>query len=146
MALEQVYSNENGIIFCDQDKNLIEIRMQKHCSGHSLRQVFLEALRIATASQLRAWLFDMRKVSYMEMADQNWMIDEYYPLFDKQHQHRLSVLVSEPYLELLSSIRVRNRLQLEPEISNIIDVRIFLGEDDAQSWLVGGEGKSHLAL
>ena len=136
MALDQVYSNEYGEIQCDRIHHLVRIHWFVHCSGQPLRDLFSEALRHATSSQLKLWLCDMRKLYYIEMADQNWLINMFFPFFNRKYHHRVAFVVNISNYELRSGIQTQNMVIHTPGLAAIIDMDFFLTNGEAEHWLL----------
>ncbi|MFD3001370.1 hypothetical protein ACFS7Z_13430 [Pontibacter toksunensis] len=135
-ALVQVYSDENGKIECDREHRLVQLYWSTHCNGQPLRSLLLEALRHATSSQLTAWLCDMRKLHYMEMADQNWLINELFPSFSRRHRHRVAFVVNINNYELMSSIQTKSIVLHTPALARVIAMDVFLAKGEARHWLL----------
>jgi len=113
----------------------VQIHWSVHCSGQPLRDLLSEALRHASSHRLTAWACDMRKLHYMEMADQNWLLRELFPSFSAECHHRVAFVVNINYYELMSGVQTQNMVGNNMSLAALIDMDFFLTNDEAVHWL-----------
>ncbi|MFD3003214.1 hypothetical protein ACFS7Z_22825 [Pontibacter toksunensis] len=95
-----------------------------------------KALQCATAHQLTAWLCDTRQLYYIDIADLNWMLQNLFPYFDMQKQHRVALLVNKSNFDLVANVPSENENAFNSGFGSFIDMIYFLDKDAAAQWLL----------
>ncbi len=135
MDLEEVYADAYGVVSCDKERKLVQVVWLKHCSGPNLRTVLSEALKCTVSHQLTSWLCDARQTYYTDIADQRWMLQELFPSFDRNKQHRVALLISIENFELMTVIQLRNEEVFNEDFGSFIKMGFFLSQENAEKWL-----------
>ncbi len=80
-------------------------------------------------------LYDARERLYLEIGDQNWVMQEIIPLF-KGDDLRLAYLVNPITLSAMDVYRVQDAITNHAKLKNCIQVETFLTKPEAQAWLL----------
>ncbi|TXK36954.1 hypothetical protein FVR03_16380 [Pontibacter qinzhouensis] len=98
-------------------------------------EVQTKAFKYALAYELTIWVCDMRGMAYLEVADQNWLIRDIFTAFDPRFQQLFAYIINSTGLELMSSLRIEDLVQHDPQLHQRLQVGIFLNKESAQQWL-----------
>lgn len=100
MLLTVIFADQDAIVEIDEVNNYLQLTWLQHPSSESFRHIVTIASQYAANQQLTLWLCDMRKLSYLLMSDQNWLVREIYATLDPKKQYECAYLVSKEGLEL----------------------------------------------
>ncbi|MFD3001630.1 hypothetical protein ACFS7Z_14760 [Pontibacter toksunensis] len=115
---------------------MVQVYWSTHCSEQPLRNLLLEAARHAASSHLTAWLCDMQKLYYMEMADQNWLINELFPSLSRRNRYRVAFVVNINNYDLMSSYQTKSMVLHNPDLAHVITMDFFLTNGEVKGWLL----------
>jgi len=135
MKLTSIHSNEYAQVQVDEENKFIQVTWLKQPPSEVFRQVQTKALQHALEQELTIWLCDMQGMAYLEMADQNWLVRDIFPSFDPRLHHLFAYVINTAGLELMSSLRIHDLVQNNPQLHQRLQVEIFLQKELAQQWL-----------
>ncbi|WP_026462784.1 hypothetical protein [Adhaeribacter aquaticus] len=135
MDLFIIFSNEDAKIETNMDLEFIQVVWLKHPKSESFKEIILKAHSFANQYGLTNWLCDMRQLLFLDIADQNWLVNEIFTSFNPAQQHELAYVISELGLELMTTIRIHNLVKVNTELSKYLKVEIFFEPEIALKWL-----------
>jgi hypothetical protein len=135
MKLTEVFSNEIARAEANIDKKFIKVTWLEHISGAPLQEVLREVLHYAQAEEIHCWLFDLRKLNYTTIADQNWTAKDYFTAFDHRLDHKIACVVSPEKMDMLPDSLIQDAIQRHFVMSTSIEMKIFSNMELAEQWL-----------
>jgi len=138
-----IYANEDVQLEVDEKNTCLQLTWLQHPSSDSFRHIITCASNYALAHQINSWMCDMRKIAYLEVSDQNWLVREIFSAFDPKRQHEYAYVVSTEGHELYSSYHIHNLVQEDASLKENIHVEIFFEKEIAQMWLLDQAKVSH---
>jgi len=133
--LQQVYATDYINIEIDREKSYIEITWLKQHTSDVFRQELKSVAVFATHENFTRVLYDARQRHYLEIGDQNWVMQEIIPLF-KGDNLRLAYLVNPITLTAMDVYRVQDAITNHAKLKNCIQVETFLTKTEAKAWLL----------
>ena len=133
--LQETYATDYIKVELDKEKSYIEITwLQQHTSDIFRKE--LQALsEFVTLEHLTRCLYDVRERAYIEIGDQNWVMQHLIPLF-KGESLRLAYLVNPITLAAMDVYRVQDAITTHDRLRNRVQVETFLTKEEAQIWLL----------
>ncbi|GEO06645.1 hypothetical protein AAE02nite_43090 [Adhaeribacter aerolatus] len=92
-------------------------------------------VQYALTNNFNKSLFDVRKRDFLDIADQNWLVRDIFPLF-KGRIIQLAYLVNSAGLEIMDTFRIHDCVINNPELKRSVQIEIFLDIEDALQWLL----------
>ena len=135
MPLSERYSDKNVLIEIDELNNFLQITWLQHPSSESFRHIMTLAAQYALKKQLTLWLCDMRKLWYLLLIDQNWLVQEVYAGLQRNQHYKIAYVVSNEDLELFSSFRIQNLVEADFHLRKILQIEIYFEKHQALEWL-----------
>ncbi len=135
MRLTQIFQNEYARLEAGPTNMFVRLTWLQHVSGEPFRQA-LQATRQYSCSQgtcLR--LNDMRKLSYVTVADQLWTVKEYLPAFGWRSHYRTACVVSPQNVDFIPDTLIQEWLGRSAATGGTMELAVFLDMEEAKSWL-----------
>lgn len=118
------------------DLQLLFMRWTRPATSAEHRAGYGAALQLAGQQQARQWLIDLRSRGLAEVADLEWILQEFAAAFQQAlpgPDRRLAYFTTPYYAEILEP-----RLAEYASLRNELDIRVFTEEMPACSWLQTG--------
>ncbi|QMU26975.1 hypothetical protein [Adhaeribacter radiodurans] len=132
--LQSIYATDYIKVEINTKKEYVEITwLQQHTSTIFRKELSL-IVSYADEYDITRILYDVRERSYLEIADQNWVMKEIVPLLNGENL-KLAYLVNPISLVSMDVYRVQDALVANSKIRSSINVEVFLTKEDAQRWL-----------
>jgi hypothetical protein len=135
VQLEKVYATDYINIEIDKEKSYIEITWLQQHTSDVYRQVLKSVTSLVANEKITRGLYDARERFYVEIGDQNWVMQEIIPLFNGDNL-RLAYLVNPITLAAMDVYRVQDAITNHAKLKNCIQVETFLNKAEAQAWLL----------
>ncbi|MCC9138670.1 hypothetical protein ACFSKU_18375 [Pontibacter silvestris] len=133
--MAHILQSAYATVAADEENELVEVIWLRHCEEEEFREVLRETVRHVNAQGATKWLCDMKRLQYVLLGDQNWLVRELLPTLDPALRHRFAYVVTRSNLELMSSLRVHELVREDPALRRRLEVEVFLGREKATEWL-----------
>lgn len=108
LQTELVHQDQYLHIALNKELGLIATRWQQHPSSEEFRRAMTLSADYVCAEKCRYWLSDARKMHYMELADQNWLVNILIPRI-APYLERFARIMTEEGLTMLDIQRISHR-------------------------------------
>ncbi|WP_299986489.1 hypothetical protein [uncultured Pontibacter sp.] len=136
LQTEKLHQDESLSIEVDRKLNLLFTRWLRHPSSEEFRRSLTLASDYICDLECRYWLSDARKLYYMELADQNWLVSTMIPKINP-YVARFARVMTEEGLSMLDMQRIKDKIEDEQKIVEAnTRVEIFLDAESATEWLL----------
>lgn len=133
--LESVYSEEEGEIQIDRLVHYLQVNWRRHTEEAEFRNFINLAKGLARDHNLHYWLCNMQQLHYMLLVDQNWLVNEVFPVFAEGPKLRFAYVINQTGLEAMSAFRIHQLVQQDTSLSQRMEIDVFQQVSHAQSWL-----------
>ncbi|QNF34803.1 hypothetical protein HUW51_19485 [Adhaeribacter swui] len=134
MNLRQLIASEFVTVEVDLDTSFLQTTWLQQPDSAQFREQLQRVIDYILTHQINKTLFDTRARAYLEIADQNWVIREIFPLF-KERAVRFAYLISPMALEALDVFRIQFALETDDSSTKKMQIKLFLYKDEALQWL-----------
>lgn len=135
LQTEKLHQDECLSIAVDRKKNLLFTRWLRHPSSEEFRHSLSLAGEYVCDLECRYWLSDARKLYYMELADQNWLVNTLIPKINP-FLSRFARVMTEEGLSMLDMQRIKQKMEEEQIIEANTRIEMFLDAESAIEWLL----------
>ena len=135
IPLETTYQNEFIKVEANFEYNYIKITWLKHPNSEIFRKETLNFSQFALKYNLNNILFDVRERTSLKEIDQNWLVNQIFPLF-KNTSIRFAYLISLEDFDIMDTYQIHDHILTNPKYDKIATGMIFLNEEEAQNWLL----------
>ena len=130
-----IYETEFVEIEANPELFFIQITWLQQPSSALFQEETNKLVQYALTNNFNKSLFDVRKRDFLDIADQNWLVRDVFPLF-KGRQIQLAYLVNSAGLEIMDTFRIHDCVINNPELKRSVHIEIFLDLEDALEWLM----------
>ncbi|MDQ3290231.1 MAG: hypothetical protein M3Q05_02960 [Bacteroidota bacterium] len=85
--------------------------------------------------KLNKWLCNMQEIEFLEISDQNWLVQEVFASLSPTFKHEFAYVISPVVLEVMTTYHIHDVVNSNPDIQNKLLIEIFFDVDAAQQWL-----------
>lgn len=128
---------EDEFIRIDHDAHLglVMAVWLQHPDSETFRRGFSLASEVVLKHQCRYWLSDSRQVHYLEIADQNWILNHMAPILGNSSLNKFARINSIEGLSLQDLDRVMKLLEFSPHLKSELEIAVFLDMEESIEWL-----------
>jgi len=131
---ETIFRDECMRIELDNKQGYIETEWLRHLSSKEYRRCMSVAFKLIQEHRCQYWLSDARKLHYVELADQNWLVYDYFPQLASSVK-KIARIMTEEGLLMMDLQSVSDKIELKQDLAAIFQVVPFLDKESALEWL-----------
>ncbi len=119
----------------DQSKSYLQVDWKRHSQEAEFRNFINLAKALALDHDLHYWLCNMQQMHYLIIADQNWLVNEIFPVFEQGPKLRFAYVINQMGLEAMSAFRIHQLVKENSSLRERMEIDIFQEVSQAKSWL-----------
>jgi hypothetical protein len=115
----------------DTAEKLISLKWTGYAPSREFRAILEDARMNVALHDAHRWLADLRGMNAILRQDEQWTVDEWFPLLARTGLKRMAILMSSDYFNQMSVDRIMQAATPEMPFA----VAYFDDEDVARAWL-----------
>lgn len=142
-VFENIFEDEFIRLDLDDSLGLVLLVWLQHPDSETYRRGFSLAGEVVLKHQCRYWLSDSRQIHYLEMADQNWILNHMAPMLGNSSLNKFARINSIEGLYLQDLDRVMQQLESSPHLKTELEIAVFLDMEESIKWLFSAHEPRH---
>ncbi|GAA4300515.1 hypothetical protein [Nibribacter koreensis] len=133
------YQDDTIIAEHEPEKRFMKVTWLKHPSSAQFRVAAKLIVHFVMEQRIQYLLSDSRKVQYLDISDQNFLLREIYAAMPKDRTLFISYILNQASYNLMDIYRIGELVQADESLNKHLKTNIFLDEAAAHYWLLGSE-------
>ena len=130
-----IYNKEHLAVFYDESARMARMKWKGFATSPQLREGLNEFLNIVVREKSLICLADLKQMQSITQADEEWIINEWFPKIVLSGMKKLAFVTSLDYFNNTSINRIMRATQ--PLIT--FETEYFIDSGDAFKWLLDGD-------
>lgn len=135
MSQQTILSNLDVTLITEQENNFLQLTWHQQPTAQLFRETYLTLLQNTLDQNLTYWICDMRNMYFLEVGEQNWLVQDIFGALNKALTYKLAYVVSSEGLELMTSYRIIEMVKSNPALEATIKIETFFELPSAKRWL-----------
>ncbi|GAA4431707.1 hypothetical protein GCM10023188_19510 [Pontibacter saemangeumensis] len=131
---EPVFRDERMRIEIDAKQGYIETEWLRHLSSTEYRGCVSLAFKLIQEHGCHYWLSDARRLHYVELADQNWLVHDFFPQLASSVR-KIARIMTDEGLVMMDLQSVCDKIEKKQALAAIFQVAPFPDRESALEWL-----------
>ncbi|PIQ20275.1 MAG: hypothetical protein COW65_15950 [Cytophagales bacterium CG18_big_fil_WC_8_21_14_2_50_42_9] len=133
--LKVIFLDEFLKISCDETIRLIYLEWLQHPVSEAFRPRFQKATELAKEKNIQYWLSDSQAIHYLELADQNWLVQEFKLILSHSNMKKFARVTTIESFSLVDMSQTFNRFNNGLDKLKV-EFEEFLDNQEAMNWIL----------
>ncbi|QHL86771.1 hypothetical protein GU926_04680 [Nibribacter ruber] len=136
-SLISVYKDDTVLLEETVEKRFLKATWLKHPSSAQFREAALQIVHFVSERQVHFLLVDGRKVQFLDLSDQNFLLQQIYTAMPRDWTLHISYILNQASYNLMDIYRIGEKVQADESLNRRLKTNISLDEAAAYYWLLG---------